>query len=138
MALMEQMILLSFSREQEMAADRFGAELLARVYGHLGGAQSFFENLKTAWHEHEGLSANLISTHPVHEQRIKELSTYATKLGVPLQGELRILEQEKKEEEAGLYPAFRSQFGEPVPMEDGGPTPDLAGEAVDSAASGHR
>ena len=106
MEFIEQIVLLGFSREQELAADRFGAEILAKVYGHLGGTEEFFQSLTKAGHSHEGATAAFLSTHPVHEKRTKRIERYAKELGVPASGEKRAFSCNGTEDEADLYPAF--------------------------------
>lgn len=53
---------LSFSRQQELSADRIGLKLVTAHYGHAGGASDFFKRLaregKSPWFE------GYISTHP--------------------------------------------------------------------------
>jgi predicted Zn-dependent protease len=62
---------LSYSRNEELAADSFALDTLNRVYGHVGGATDFFERVA-------GLELNLpggkyVSSHPVSEERIQAL-----------------------------------------------------------------
>lgn len=61
----------SFSREQERAADKVGLDLLAKAYGHAGGATAFFERISN-------LSEDLplegyFSTHPVSSERVASI-----------------------------------------------------------------
>jgi beta-barrel assembly-enhancing protease len=85
---MEKIILLGFSREQESAADRFGAALVMQAYGHLGGAKAFFNNLKDAAPNMSGFSQGFLSTHPVHDKRIEDLAKYADQEGWSAEGNL--------------------------------------------------
>ena len=77
---------LSFSREQEREADRFGLDLIQRHYGHVAGAGVFFERLA----QDDPISARLpsfVSTHPGLEERVVELRKLARKRGYQLEGQ---------------------------------------------------
>ncbi|HFD12676.1 MAG TPA: M48 family metallopeptidase [Crenotrichaceae bacterium] len=68
--------MMSFSREQESAADREAMLTLKRYYGHLNGAAALFEML-----EHEKDEPNLPSffnTHPLTDKRIKAIKGFAS------------------------------------------------------------
>ncbi|MBW2494022.1 MAG: M48 family metallopeptidase, partial [Deltaproteobacteria bacterium] len=74
-----------FDREQEIEADRFGLALLAAEYGHVSGAEAFFEHLP----EPGGLDAGLagyFSTHPLHVDRIRALRETTDEMGWELRG----------------------------------------------------
>lgn len=86
MVWLEKIILLGFSRDQESAADRFGASLVMKTYGHLGGAENFFRNLKEALPESGGLAQGFLSTHPLHEKRLDDLAQHAREEGWPSSG----------------------------------------------------
>ncbi|GAB5450335.1 MAG: hypothetical protein Hals2KO_06630 [Halioglobus sp.] len=60
--------LLSFSREMELAADRRALALLESHYGHLGGADEFFESMDVA--ENSAQWLEFVSTHPATERRL--------------------------------------------------------------------
>jgi len=62
---------LKFSREQEMAADKFALILIQKKYGHVAGATDFFRKMR----EKEKLNKYLsfISTHPDSDRRIEIL-----------------------------------------------------------------
>jgi predicted Zn-dependent protease len=79
---------LSFSRQQELSADRIGLRLVENYYGHAGGASDFFQRLarenKSPWfegyvstHPHPAFRADalaqLIRTHPVPPKLVKPL-----------------------------------------------------------------
>jgi predicted Zn-dependent protease len=79
---------LSFSRQQELSADRLGLKLVQGYYGHAGGAPDFFQRLareeKSPWfsaylstHPHPKFRADalneLIATHPLPPQLVKPL-----------------------------------------------------------------
>jgi len=55
-----------FDREQEIEADRFGLALLAAEYGHVSGAEDFFEHLPEAGGPAERALSGYFSTHPLH------------------------------------------------------------------------
>lgn len=62
---------LRFSREQEEAADGFGARLVNGHYGHAAGVAEFFQNLETE--EHRSEWGAWLSTHPAPVSRIERL-----------------------------------------------------------------
>jgi len=64
----------SFSRQQEAAADQFAVDMLHRQYGHVSGAVDFFRILTKTQGSSKYLEYN--STHPVDETRIETLKTY--------------------------------------------------------------
>jgi len=79
---------LRFSREQERDADRFGLGLVHAEYGHVAGADGFFQRLPDAdaeWDEHIGA---YFRTHPVTEERIEALDAYARDEGFARTGSL--------------------------------------------------
>lgn len=61
-----------YSRTQESRADEFGLSLLNRYYGHVNGAVSTFEHLRQAGEKWATLNG-MLSTHPITDQRIKQL-----------------------------------------------------------------
>jgi predicted Zn-dependent protease len=68
-----------YSQEQEEAADRFGAALLARVYGHVGGMGDFFARM--ARERPEAAVLGWFSTHPSTLQRLARLRALARQRG---------------------------------------------------------
>lgn len=79
---------LSFSREQEREADRYGLELVNRRYGHVDGAGLFFERVAAI----DPASASLptfVSTHPGLRERAKAVRELASERGYALDGPLR-------------------------------------------------
>ncbi len=60
--------LLSFSRDMELAADRRALALLGAHYGHLGGADEFFESMDAT--EDGAQWLEFVSTHPATERRL--------------------------------------------------------------------
>ncbi|MDH5674076.1 MAG: M48 family metallopeptidase [Myxococcales bacterium] len=79
---------LSFSRDQERAADRFGLELLQHHYGHAAGAGIFFERVASSDPVHTSMPT-FISTHPDPRERAAEIRKLAAQRGYRLQGRLR-------------------------------------------------
>lgn len=76
---------MTFSRQQELAADRYGLDALACLYGHVSGAVTFFKSIdkgrKTpVWKKY-------FLSHPEGYKRIDELEAYAVSRGYE-QGEL--------------------------------------------------
>ena len=68
----------SYSRHQEERADRFGVELVKRVFGSTDGVQRLFELLE----EQQELPAwgYMFATHPSPRQRIQDLKEHALAL----------------------------------------------------------
>lgn len=64
---------LSFSRNQELAADQLGLELLQRHYGHVAGAAEFFEKLSKD--ELVIPMGSFLQTHPYSESRVEHIRT---------------------------------------------------------------
>lgn len=59
---------LHYSRAQEMKADHLGLLYLNKAYGHVAGAEFFFEKL-----QREGWAPRMLSTHPLANQRTAAL-----------------------------------------------------------------
>ena len=81
-----------FGRRHESEADRFALALMQREYGHVAGADRFFERLPDAGDP--GLDdrlAEYVSTHPLSAARIDELAAYARENGWPTNGDLSML-----------------------------------------------
>ncbi len=64
------------SREREAAADAYGLQVLFKSYGHVGGADAFFNYAKT---KEEKMPAwiHFLSTHPSSQKRLAALKTIA-------------------------------------------------------------
>lgn len=62
---------LSFSREQETAADAEALQALTRLYGHVQGAEVLFQILAEESGQEEGMMQAFFSTHPMNSQRIE-------------------------------------------------------------------
>jgi len=70
-----------FSRTQESDADSFGLQLVARKYGHVGGATDFFERiLKLDERSGDGVGA-FFSSHPLSKKRILTIKKSAAERG---------------------------------------------------------
>lgn len=78
--------LLKFSRDQEREADAAALSAVAALYQHVGGAQDLFLVLKNASADAEALRVNMLSTHPLSQERIDTLATLARARGWPLEG----------------------------------------------------
>jgi len=76
-----------FDRDQEIEADRFGLALLAAEYGHVSGAEAFFEHLPELGGPLDGELASYFSTHPLNADRLQALRGTAHEMGWELRGE---------------------------------------------------
>lgn len=83
------MTLLTFSREDERAADRMGVQMTGQLYGHLGGVEKVLSELAAAEHE---MGADwvpeMLKTHPDSQKRLTDLPLDAEKTGFSLSGPL--------------------------------------------------
>jgi len=73
---------LGFTRQQEEEADQTALATLARQYGHVSGADTFFMLAKTL--PHAGIKEKIpsfLSTHPATENRIEKLRRLAQQNG---------------------------------------------------------
>jgi predicted Zn-dependent protease len=66
---------LSFSREQERVSDKTALDTLMALYGNVLGAEQLFEVLQEAEGSME--MPEFFSTHPLSDQRIKEIHAFA-------------------------------------------------------------
>lgn len=73
-------------RDREIEADRFGLALLAAEYGHVSGAEAFFEHLPESDGPLEGALASYFSTHPVNADRIQALHATTREMDWELRG----------------------------------------------------
>jgi len=64
--------LMSFSRDQERAADQIGKNLIFQHYGHTRGASEFFEKINSTENKFID-SINYLNSHPSTEERILSL-----------------------------------------------------------------
>jgi len=76
---------LSYSRDQERAADAFASALLIEHYGHLNGAEDLFAAFQSAYNQSDSdamvPTVEFLSTHPGLAERIEELRAQAQELG---------------------------------------------------------
>jgi Zn-dependent protease with chaperone function len=77
----------SFSRGQELDADRFGLELVHKIFGHVAGSRRFFKKI-AAMPESPSALGSYFSTHPHPEDRIEKLRAQAKAQGWPTTGAL--------------------------------------------------
>jgi len=80
-------VLMSYSREQETAADEDALRAVARHYGHLGGAAELFETLKKSNPGGE-IGFEIFRSHPFSERRVDHVHEFAARNGIPTQGPL--------------------------------------------------
>ena len=82
----EAAVLFSYTRADELEADRIGMELLNRANIRGDGLLVFFQRMRKAEGDEGGLPA-LLSTHPVHEERIAVIRANARGTGPALSSE---------------------------------------------------
>jgi predicted Zn-dependent protease len=84
------MTLLSFSRGMETDSDVNGVQVLQRCYGHANGSYQVFELFKQYRIESEAGESMLpfFQTHPLDDDRINDIRSYAAEQSIPLTGEL--------------------------------------------------
>ena len=70
---------LSFSRQQEVAADEFGLAALNCLYGHVGGATDFFGKIHAD--RDPGAWGHYFTSHPANARRIAHLNALARQRG---------------------------------------------------------
>jgi len=78
-------VLMSYSREQETAADDDALKAVAAIYGHLGGAADLFESLKKAQPNAEG-GFEIFRSHPFSDRRIEHVRDFAVRHGIAADG----------------------------------------------------
>lgn len=81
---------LSFSRDQERAADADGLRALVALYGHAGGAQEVFRVLEQEAARMPAPPA-ILRTHPIDAERIESIASQARDNGWALEGETTAL-----------------------------------------------
>jgi Zn-dependent protease with chaperone function len=79
--------MMSFSRDQERAADAQALDALVKVYGHAGGAVDTFRALQRATAD-KGRPPELFSTHPLDADRIAIIESTVRERGWAATGEL--------------------------------------------------
>lgn len=75
---------MTFSREQELAADRYAMELLNRRYGHVGGAVDFFGKIREK--NRMGRLQHYFASHPHPDSRIEALENLIPEKGLSTEG----------------------------------------------------
>ncbi|MCH6588379.1 MAG: M48 family metallopeptidase [Proteobacteria bacterium] len=80
------LILLRFSRDAERRADADALAALAGLYDHTAGSGTLFEMLLEMASEQGGTAPELLSSHPLSENRIARLKRTAQARGWPLEG----------------------------------------------------
>lgn len=83
---------LTFSREQELAADEAALAAVARQYGHVGGAAELFR-IFLQLREGRGEPPKFLATHPLTADRIARIETLARERGWPTEGAITPLDQ---------------------------------------------
>ncbi|HHJ81181.1 MAG TPA: M48 family metallopeptidase [Candidatus Tenderia electrophaga] len=76
---------LKFSREQEQQSDETALQSLARVYGHVEGANTLFDVFDAA-HQERMQAPEFFSSHPRIENRIENIAAMARNHGWPITG----------------------------------------------------
>ena len=79
----------SFSRDQESAADEFGLRVVYAEYGHVQGANDFFEKMPRDGLLTGGRLGRYFTTHPLGNDRIEALRKLAETRGWPAAGPLQ-------------------------------------------------
>jgi len=82
------MALRGHGRDEERRADAFGLKLVYAEYGHVAGANAFFERLPNPDGVISERVTQYLSTHPMSQERIEALDALARAQGWPLEGEL--------------------------------------------------
>jgi len=77
---------LTFSRSQESAADAAALRTLARMYGHVAGADEVFKLLQEESTHGIGNLPAILRTHPLDQDRIDAIARIAGANGWPMQG----------------------------------------------------
>jgi Zn-dependent protease with chaperone function len=80
------LILLRFSRDAERRADADALAALAGLYGHTAGSGTLFEMFLEMASEQGGTAPELLSSHPLSENRIARLKRTAQARGWRLEG----------------------------------------------------
>ena len=88
--------MLSFSRAQEEEADATALQTVARAYGHVGGADSFFQVMLKQSGARQ--PPQFLSSHPLTAKRIEALGALAAQRGWRTQGELTPLPEAVRRE----------------------------------------
>ena len=79
---------LSFSRDQESAADTLAVEALAKHYGHAGGSEELFEVFNELNGRTNSKIAEFFATHPLSQNRSESIKKHTHQNNWPLTGEI--------------------------------------------------
>jgi predicted Zn-dependent protease len=79
---------LSFSRDQESAADKLAVEALVKHYGHAGGAAQLFKVFDKASEQTNSKVPEFFATHPLNENRTESIEKQSLDNGWALTGKL--------------------------------------------------
>ncbi|HKQ23346.1 MAG TPA: M48 family metallopeptidase [Burkholderiales bacterium] len=85
---------LTFSRSQESAADADALRTLARMYGHVAGANEVFTLLQKESARGTGNLPAVLRTHPLDQDRIDAIARIAAANGWPMLGPTQALPEE--------------------------------------------
>jgi len=85
---------LTFSRSQESAADADALRTLARMYGHVAGADEVFKLLQEESTRGIGSLPAILRSHPLDQDRIDAIARIAAANGWPMQGPTQPLPEE--------------------------------------------
>ncbi len=77
---------LGFDRKQEQRADEIALKAVAKYYGHVNGADELFKAFSKLEGEFGSLTPEFFSTHPLSDDRIKEIKLQADKNNWPTIG----------------------------------------------------
>jgi len=87
MEAVEQITDQAHSREQERNADEFGLDIVVKKYGHIDGALTFFKHMPKTSGKMKPIT-KYFATHPMDQERIKDLTNYAKDKGWKLKGDI--------------------------------------------------
>jgi predicted Zn-dependent protease len=79
---------LGFDRKQEQRADEIALKAIAEYYGHVNGANELFKTFLKLEDEYGSLTPEFFSTHPLSDDRIKEIEIQADKNNWPTKGQV--------------------------------------------------
>ena len=77
---------LGFNRKQEQRADEIALKAIAEYYGHVNGADELFKAFLKLEGKFGSLTPEFFSTHPLSDDRIKEIKLQADKNNWPTKG----------------------------------------------------
>jgi predicted Zn-dependent protease len=80
---------LSFSRDQESAADKLAVEALVKYYGHVGGAAQLFKVFDKV--SDKNIVPEFFASHPLNQNRTESIEKQAQRNQWALHGKLKDL-----------------------------------------------